>query len=90
VRVAEVATDALADIPSRPASILRGKNGSAIEGRAAPIKSWAPEAIWLNMVSGEVKRPTLTTGLLVSALRRATTDWQAASLTKRELPISRW
>ena len=48
-----------------PCSIFCGKKGSAIDGRAAPIKSTMPLLIWLIMVSGEVKRPTVTTGLLV-------------------------
>ena len=45
--------------------ILFGKKGSAIEGRAAPMKSTMPRLTCDTMVSGEVKRPTVTTGLLV-------------------------
>ena len=50
---------------SRPRFILLGRNGSAIEGRAAPIKSCTPRLICPTMVSGEVKRPTFTTGFEV-------------------------
>ncbi len=39
-----------------------------MEGRAAPIKSSTPRLTWLTMVSGEVKRPTLTTGFVVMDL----------------------
>src|SRR5690625_1851780 len=48
---------------SRPSLILLGKNGSAIEGRAAPIRSKTPDWIWRTISSGEVNRPTPTTGL---------------------------
>ena len=47
----------------RPSSIFFGRKGSAIEGRAAPMKSSMPRLICETMVSGEVKRPTPTTGL---------------------------
>ena len=53
---------------TRPSSIFLGRNGSAIDGRAAPMKSSTPRRIWLTIVSGEVKRPTPTTGLLVICL----------------------
>ena len=53
---------------SRPSSILFGMKGSAIEGRAAPIRSRMPDFTCRTIASGEVKRPTATTGLLVSAL----------------------
>ncbi len=55
----------------RPSAILFGRKGSAIEGRAAPIRSSTPRAIWETMVSGEVKRPTPTTGFVVSRLTKA-------------------
>jgi hypothetical protein len=51
---------------SRPSSIFFGRNGSAIEGRAAPIRSVIPRRTWLTIVSGEVKRPTVTTGFVVT------------------------
>ena len=54
-----------------PVSILRGRNGSAMDGRAAPIRSITPSRICLTMVSGEVKRPTPTTGLFVTCLTQA-------------------
>ena len=47
---------------SRPSSILRGRNGSAIEGRAAPIRSQTPRADDLGHRSGLVRRPTPTIG----------------------------
>ena len=49
-----------------PSSIFFGKKGSAIEGRAAPIISMIPRRIIDTIVSGEVKRPTPTTGLVVN------------------------
>ena len=45
----------------RPSSIFFGRKGSAIDGRAAPMKSTMPRLTWDSMVSGEVKRPTVTT-----------------------------
>ncbi len=51
---------------SRPSSIFSGMKGSAMEGRAAPMKSRTPRFTWSTIVSGEVKRPTPTTGLVVS------------------------
>ena len=52
-----------------PDWILAGRNGSAIEGRAAPMKSIMPERIWLTITSGLVNLPTPTTGLVVSCFR---------------------
>ena len=49
----------------RPSSILFGRNGSEIDGRAAPMMSNCPELMMATMVSGFVIRPTPTTGLLV-------------------------
>ncbi len=46
----------------RPSAILFGRNGSAIEGRAQPMKSSTPWRTMRTIVSGEVKRPTPTTG----------------------------
>ena len=57
---------------SRPSSIFLGKNGSAIDGRAAPIRSSMPRLIWLTISSGDVKRPTPTTGLEVNGLTKLT------------------
>ena len=56
---------------ARPASILAGKNGSAIDGRAAPMKSRTPRLICDTIASGEVNRPTPTTGLFVTRLTNA-------------------
>src|SRR5262245_65366275 len=47
----------------RPSLILFGRKGSAIEGRAAPMKSTRPRFTIDTIVSGEVSRPTDTTGL---------------------------
>ena len=58
---------------SLPSSIFFGRNGSAIEGRAAPIRSSTPRLICPTMVSGEVKRPTPTTGLFVMLLTKSIT-----------------
>ncbi|MGC4097850.1 MAG: hypothetical protein QM706_12105 [Nitrospira sp.] len=49
----------------RPSSIFLGRKGSAIEGRAQPMKSSVPDLIIRTMVSAEVKRPTPTTGFEV-------------------------
>src|SRR5215510_10372564 len=50
----------------RPSLILVGKNGSAIEGLAAPIRSITPRWIAETIESGDVYRPTPTTGLVVN------------------------
>ena len=55
-----------------PFSILRGRKGSAMEGRAAPIKSRTPRRICDTMASGEVNRPTPTTGLVVTVFTKRT------------------
>ena len=52
----------------RPSSILRGRNGSEIDGRAAPMMSHCPELMASSITSGSVKRPTLTHGLSVCCL----------------------
>ena len=49
---------------NRPSSIFLGRNGSAIEGRAAPMMSHCPELIASSMTSGSVNRPTLMHRLL--------------------------
>ena len=68
---ADVAADAFADfVDSRPSDLF-GRNGSAIEGRAAPIRSSSPRLTCATIVSGEVKRPTPTTGLVVILLTKA-------------------
>ena len=56
----------------RPSSIFLGRNGSAIDGRAEPIMSSTPSRIIRTIVSAEVKRPTPTTGFVVSRLRSRT------------------
>jgi len=67
-----------------PASILAGRNGSAIEGRAAPIRSRTPRRIWPAIVSGEVKRPTPTTGRSVTVLTKSITASWLPSAAKRD------
>jgi len=51
-----------------PSSIFFGRNGSAIEGRAAPMMSHWPDLMAASMTSGSVNRPTLTHGLAVTCL----------------------
>ncbi len=53
-----------------PFLIFSGRNGSAIEGLAAPMRSNAPDATRASMWSGDVKRPTPTTGLPVTRLTK--------------------
>src|SRR5262245_51505447 len=51
---------------TRPSLILFGKYGSAIEGLAAPIKSITPRLMAETIESGDVYRPTPTTGFVVN------------------------
>ncbi len=68
---------------SRPSSIFRGRNGSAIDGRAAPIMSSTPSRTIRTIVSGDVKRPTPTTGLDVSAFSpRTYSSWTASGANR--------
>ena len=53
------------------------------------MKSSTPRRTWESIVSGLVKRPTLTTGFPVMLLTSATKGSSEASWTKRETPISR-
>ena len=73
---------------SRPASILAGRNGSAIDGLAAPIMSRMPARTWRTMVSGEVNLPTPTTGLADSFFRPAISGSRSASAAKRDVAES--
>ena len=70
----------------RPSSILFGKKGSAIEGRAQPIKSSVPLFIIFAITSGLVKRPTPTIGRSVSSCIPLTKSCCAASSLKRDGP----
>ena len=65
---------------TRPSAIFDGRNGSAIDGRAAPMKSHWPPRIASAIRSGSVKRPTLTTGLEVTdfATRLYSASWLVA------------
>ena len=72
----------------RPSSILRGRNGSAIDGRAAPMKSTTPRLTMAAIVSGLVNRPTPTTGLEVSVLTKAMEGSCQPSLRNREVSMS--
>src|SRR3984957_6196687 len=56
---------------SRPSLILLGRNGSAMEGLAPPIKSRMPRLTCETITSGEVNRPTPTTGRLVNCLTKS-------------------
>ena len=56
----------------RPSSIFLGRNGSAIDGRAAPMMSHCPLRMTSTIVSGLTNRPTLMTGLLVCCLTLST------------------
>ena len=69
----------------RPSSIFLGRKGSAIDGRAAPIMSSTPSRTIRTIVSGEVNRPTPTTGLVVSGLSPRTYSSCAPSSAKREV-----
>ena len=53
---------------SRPSSIFFGMNGSAIDGRAAPMMSHWPLRMTETIVSALVKRPTFITGFFVCCL----------------------
>ena len=70
----------------RPSLILFGRKGSAMDGRAAPMKSSVPDFICLTMASGEVNRPTPTIGLSVRVLMPSTRLCWAASSLKRDVP----
>ena len=56
----------------RPSRIFAGRNGSAIDGRAAPMMSHWPLVMTSTIVSGLTKRPTLSTGLSVCCLTLST------------------
>src|SRR4026208_2296060 len=53
---------------TRPSSILRGSQGSALDGPAQPMMSSWPDLMTLTISSGSVKRPTPTTGTLAIRL----------------------
>jgi hypothetical protein len=55
---------------SRPSSIFFGRNGSAIDGRAAPIRSQTPLRMISTIRSGLVSRPTPTIGFAVASRTR--------------------
>ena len=73
---------------TRPSSILRGRNGSAIDGRAAPIRSQTPLRMISAMRSGSVSRPTPTIGFAVASRTRAVRSSCQPSAKKREGPES--
>ncbi len=70
----------------RPSSTFFGRNGSAMDGRAQPIRSSTPLFSCRAITSGLVKRPTPTTGLVVSDLIPRTRSSCAASSLKRDGP----
>ena len=53
--------------PTRPSSIFRGIHGSAMLGRAAPIRSHTPDSMISAIRSGDVSRPTPTIGFAVAS-----------------------
>ncbi len=59
---------------TRPSEILVGRNGSAIDGRAAPMMSSTPARINPTMSSGLVRRPLPTTGMADPKNRLALLD----------------
>ncbi len=69
---------------SRPSSIFCGRKGSAIDGRAPPIRSSTPRRTIPTIVSGEVKRPTPTTGLSVTDFMKSITGSWLPSPENRE------
>ena len=73
---------------TRPSSILRGRNGSAIEGRAAPIRSHTPLRTISAIRSGSVSRLTPTIGLAVASRTRAVLSSCQPSAKKRDGPES--
>ena len=75
-------------VSSRPVRIFSGRNGSAIDGRAAPMKSRIPSFTWRTIRSGEVNRPTPTTGLLVSCFSPVTYFSCSPSAPNREVAES--
>ena len=66
-----------------PSSTFFGRNGSAMEGRAQPMKSSTPCRTSRAIRSGEVKRPTPTTGFAVSSRMPVMRVSCAASSLKR-------
>ena len=72
----------------RPSSIFFGRNGSAIDGRAAPMMSHCPDVMASTITSGSVNRPTLTHGLVdtVLAIRVYSASWLVSK--KRDEPAS--
>ena len=70
---------------SRFVRIFSGRNGSAIDGRAAPTRSRTPSRTCRTMRSGDVNRPTPTTGLVVSALRPRTASSCSPSGPNRDV-----
>ena len=52
----------------RPSSIFFGRNGSAMDGRAAPMMSHCSELMAFTITSGSVNRPTFTTGFFEARL----------------------
>ena len=70
----------------RPSSIFSGRNGSAIDGLAAPMKSMSPCFTCRTIMSALVKRPTPTTGFGVNCLRPRIRSSCAPSAVKREVP----
>jgi hypothetical protein len=74
--------------PSLPSSILRGIHGSAMFGRAAPIRSQTPDSMISAIRSGVVSRPTPTIGFAVARRTLPVHSSCQPSAKKRDAPES--
>ncbi len=74
--------------PTRPSSILRGIHGSAMFGRAAPIRSHTPDSTISAIRSGVVRRPTPTIGLAVACRTLPVHSSCQPSVKNRDAPES--
>ena len=72
----------------RPSSIFLGRNGSAIDGRAQPMRSTRPFLTTDTIRSGDVYLPTATTGFVVSFFTPSMKDSCVPSGPKREVTES--
>ena len=72
----------------RPVRIFSGRNGSAMFGRAAPIRSQTPDSMISAIRSGSVSRPTPTIGLPVASRTCPVHSSCQPSVKKRDAPES--
>jgi hypothetical protein len=73
---------------NRPSRIFCGMNGSAMLGRAAPIRSQAPDSTISAIRSGVVRRPTPTIGFAVASRTCPVHSSCQPSAKKRDAPES--